>query len=510
MLRRATLAYLVLAVFSVGLTWAGDCEKNTASFITVDQPVNWPSIRDVKATCSLFKHKPDDSILGFNSGYDQGQRTVTYFDPTECDTIAYPFEITGLCFTLVDPPDIYDPRIYKWPVMLDVVVFDLAVSTDSCFGPGDELCRVSLVCDSASYAYPEVALASFTSPCCVEGPFFIGIEYTDPGPGPLPSVLFDVSSQPDTCHIFQFYCGEWWGWYAFWVIAPGYPFYWVLGETVSQDCCADADADSVCDIFDNCPAVYNPNQEDSDFDGIGDSCDTCTDTDEDGFGEPGFPANTCISDNCPALHNPDQEDADNDGAGDSCDVCTDTDGDGFGNPGFPANTCTSDNCPDTANPNQTDGDSDGVGDVCDNCPSLANPLQEDADLDGVGDICDTCTDTDGDGYGNPGFPANTCPDDNCPYAYNPGQEDSTGNGIGDACDVGCCQGPIRGNVDGDPADAVNVADIAYLVDYLFGGGFPPPCLEEADCDGDGSINVADIICFVQYLFEGGQPPAPCP
>jgi hypothetical protein len=229
--------------------------------------------------------------------------------------------------------------------------------------------------------------------------------------------------------------------------------------------CVDSDGDGYGDPGhpenqcpdDNCPAVYNPDQEDADDDGTGDLCDTCTDTDGDGYGDPGFPTNTCATDNCPDLYNPNQEDADADGIGDSCDNCTDTDGDGYGDPGFPANTCDVDNCPIVYNPDQEDTDGDQIGDSCDqctdndgdgygnpgfpantcqddNCLFVYNPDQEDADGDGIGDSCDNCTDSDSDEYGDPGFPANTCDPDNCPSVYNPNQTDSDYDGTGDACD----------------------------------------------------------------------------
>ncbi len=38
-------------------------------------------------------------------------------------------------------------------------------------------------------------------------------------------------------------------------------------------CLADIDCDGVCDEFDNCPWIYNPNQQDSDDDNLGDDCD---------------------------------------------------------------------------------------------------------------------------------------------------------------------------------------------------------------------------------------------
>jgi len=44
----------------------------------------------------------------------------------------------------------------------------------------------------------------------------------------------------------------------------------------------------------------------------------CIDSDSDGFGDPGHPENACPDDNCLAVHNPDQKDTDNDGTGDAC------------------------------------------------------------------------------------------------------------------------------------------------------------------------------------------------
>ena len=71
---------------------------------------------------------------------------------------------------------------------------------------------------------------------------------------------------------------------------------------------------------------------------------------------------------CPSLAPCDLEceiDADSDTFADSCDRCTDTDGDGFGDPEFDVSTCPGDNCPDSFNPDQADLDGDGIGDECD-------------------------------------------------------------------------------------------------------------------------------------------------
>ena len=72
---------------------------------------------------------------------------------------------------------------------------------------------------------------------------------------------------------------------------------------------ADSDQDGYYDTIDNCPLVLNPNQTDSNGDGIG---DLCSDLDEDGIIDN--------QDNCSLVYNPNQEDTDNDGIGDNCDL----------------------------------------------------------------------------------------------------------------------------------------------------------------------------------------------
>ena len=106
-------------------------------------------------------------------------------------------------------------------------------------------------------------------------------------------------------------------------------------------------------------------------------CDgTTTPPDDDNDGVPND------TDNCPNVHNPEQTDTDGDGIGDACEEVTTPDDDNDGVPN------DEDNCPTMANPDQADADNDGVGDACDNCPNTSNPDQADSDNDGVGDACE--------------------------------------------------------------------------------------------------------------------------
>lgn len=84
---------------------------------------------------------------------------------------------------------------------------------------------------------------------------------------------------------------------------------------ISYTAC-DADGDGAEDHGDNCVGLANPDQLDTDADGIGDNCD----------GDPDGDAVIGAADNCPGVSNGGQSDVDADGTGDACDE--DDDGDG--------------------------------------------------------------------------------------------------------------------------------------------------------------------------------------
>ena len=145
-----------------------------------------------------------------------------------------------------------------------------------------------------------------------------------------------------------------------------------------------------------------------------------------------------------------------------------------------------DNCPEDFNPEQEDGDGDAVGDTCDNCPHDINPAQADADNDAIGDVCDSCTDTDDDGYGDPGYPANTCEEDNCPDVSNPDQTSVEKGDIN-------CEGGI------------NVLDVLATVNHILGTapllGSP---LDRADCNNDNNVNILDALGIINVILGIGE------
>ena len=276
----------------------------------------------------------------------------------------------------------------------------------------------------------------------------------------------------------------------------------VCGNGLDDDCDGtvdettdDRDGDGVLNCVDNCCEVFNPGQQDTNGNGIGDACD-CTALGEIGssvrlgknpmteitwaavpgvteyhvyrgyrgvafqYNQQCFRSNVMgtsvtelleplpfiyfyylVTSKCPVGEI--ESSLGNDSQGNPrpqpfvCpDPTSDLDGDGVEE--------AVDNCPGVVNAAQSDVDEDSRGDVCDNCVVDSNPTQEDLDEDGEGNACDP--DADGDGVDEDGDGSGTagdapCPhlvaancDDNCPATANPNQEDTDADGIGDSCD----------------------------------------------------------------------------
>ncbi len=265
---------------------------------------------------------------------------------------------------------------------------------------------------------------------------------------------------------------------------------------------------------------------------------SCTDTDGDGYGDPGNPNDICPTDNCPAIFNMDQANVDGDSLGDVCDP--DIDNDGLLN--------EDDDCPYAYDPGQEDNDTDNVGDACDNCPSITNPYQYDKDGDGIGDACET----------DPGPFLECCldmPDAHStqPYSYqfwavggqppymwskNTGElptgmtftADGLLSGTPDTNGVFEFQIVVLDQVfhgdnvtvimevtdpiippyicgDADGSQEVDIDDVVYLIQYIFAGGTAPDPLESADADCSTEIDIDDVVYLITYIFSQG--PAPC-
>jgi len=64
--------------------------------------------------------------------------------------------------------------------------------------------------------------------------------------------------------------------------------------------------------------------------------------------------------------------------------------------------------------------------------------------------------------------------------------------------------------DANADSLINIADVIYLINYLFLSGLPPvPCLEAGDANCDGIVDIADAVYLLNYLFLDGAPPD-CP
>ena len=71
---------------------------------------------------------------------------------------------------------------------------------------------------------------------------------------------------------------------------------------------------------------------------------------------------------------------------------------------------------------------------------------------------------------------------------------------------------IRGNVDCDPHENIDIGDLTRMIDFLYVSRIPICCPAEGNVDGDpaGLIDVADLTKLIRVLYLDDLPPTLCP
>ena len=65
---------------------------------------------------------------------------------------------------------------------------------------------------------------------------------------------------------------------------------------------------------------------------------------------------------------------------------------------------------------------------------------------------------------------------------------------------------VAGDASGD--GVVDVADIVFLINYLYRGGAAPDPLAAGDPNADCVVDIADVVYLINYLYRGGPAPQP--
>ncbi len=184
---------------------------------------------------------------------------------------------------------------------------------------------------------------------------------------------------------------------------------------------------------------------------------------------------------------------------DSCDIASGTSTDTNAN-GIPdecdLTDCNNNGIPDAqdiASGTESDCNSNAIPDSCDIAGGSV-----DCDLDGVLDSCELISGSGQDCNSNGTL-------DNCDIASGT-STDANNNGIPDSCEVVQF---VRGDANVDAG--VNIADVVFMLVFLFDSGSDSICSDTIDCNDDGSRDISDPVQLLSYLFDTGTDlPAPSP
>ena len=186
-------------------------------------------------------------------------------------TIDGPFSMDPICTLTTAWVAVYPPAFVGEPDL------ELVVWSDGNGEPGEELARVNIPFSQlpTSMAYDEVDLTPFNLGFYDGEQYYCGVTTTDQANTTL-AILFDDGNN-GTGRSWLQYDGQWYTWADLF----GTDYNILIGTEYCYPV-PDEDDDGISDWEDNCRAVYNPDQNDTDGDGFGDLCDyICGDANSD-------------------------------------------------------------------------------------------------------------------------------------------------------------------------------------------------------------------------------------
>jgi hypothetical protein len=63
--------------------------------------------------------------------------------------------------------------------------------------------------------------------------------------------------------------------------------------------------------------------------------------------------------------------------------------------------------------------------------------------------------------------------------------------------------------DANGSGGIDIDDVVYIIQYIFGGGPPPvPVVPAGDANCSLSVDIDDVVYLISYIFTGGPAP-PC-
>jgi hypothetical protein len=173
------------------------------------------TVRVVEPNPNCELYRDDEGFAWFFGSWSLGDQQAIYCDPEAqcagCGGNVYPFKLNDVKLMLYNP----DAASYT-----DVVIHLYGSSGDPCDGPQAEI--YSFPIDNIT-TFLDWVVVSFPEQVCVDGPFFLALEYSyDPDPARIPSLVWTNQDYLDVCTQWVFYTGAWIEWNNMWTSPIGY------------------------------------------------------------------------------------------------------------------------------------------------------------------------------------------------------------------------------------------------------------------------------------------------